>query len=93
MMYESKTSASAVAASAPVALGIGALNWDVGYQVVASGTITFNVEVSIDGVVYFPVATGLTASSAGALTFPCKFVRVNNTAGTGSTVLSILEVR
>lgn len=70
----------------------------VGVQVVVTGTVTFNLEYSIDDesgtqTNWFVLTnwSALTASTAGLLEIPCRGVRVNITAGTGSVVVTFCQ--
>lgn len=70
----------------------------VGIQVIVTGTVTFNLEYSIDDEVaaqtnWFVLTnwSALTASTAGIFEIPCRGVRVNVTAGTGSVAVTFCQ--
>lgn len=72
----------------------------VGLGCVVSGTITYTIEHTFDEIfdpnvtpVAFPNATlaSKTANADGNYAFPIRAIRINNTAGTGSTTLTILQ--
>lgn len=79
----------------PVNVGIGAK--------LVSGTATFNIEYSFDdpmadgytasGATWY-VATGfsgVSASTGGSLTIPCKAISINITASTGTVTATIIQ--
>lgn len=72
----------------------------VGFAVVVSGTITYTVEHTFDNVLDSSVTptwfshetlVGQTTSQDGNYAFPIRAIRVNNTAGTGTTTLTVLQ--
>ena len=74
--------------------------FNVGFGVVVSGTITYDVEHTFDDVyntevtpVAFKHSTLVTksANADGNYAFPIRAIRINNTAGTGTTTLTILQ--
>lgn len=73
--------------------------FNVGLGAVVTGTITFDIEHTFDDVFsgVTPTAfkhstmTAKTANFDGNYAFPIRAVRINNTAGTGSTTLTILQ--
>jgi len=73
---------------------------NIGLAVVVNGTITYDVEHTFDDVfdsTVTPVAfkhatlTSQTTNKDGNYAFPIRAVRLNNTAGTGDTTLTILQ--
>jgi len=73
---------------------------NIGLGVVASGTITYDVEHTFDDVfdpTVTPTAfkhatiTAQTANKDGSYNAPIRAVRLNNTAGTGTTTLTIIQ--
>lgn len=58
-----------------------------------TGTVTYNIEYSLDGVYFHPFKgqTGLTASDDNSLVFPVYSVRVRITAGTGTVKLTVRQ--
>jgi hypothetical protein len=93
MMYQTALTITGVAIGTPMNTRIEKSTWQVGYQAVVTGTITYNIETSIDGVIFTPVVTGVTTTAVGSISAPCKFIRLNTTAGTGTVVLNVLEVQ
>lgn len=93
MMHSYTTSATAVATSTPVNMGLGGPTLALGYQAVVSGTSTYNVEVTLNGTTWTAVASGLSANSVGSIAYPVVGIRLNLTAGTGTVTLTVLEVR
>jgi len=74
--------------------------FNVGLGAVVSGTVTFDIEHTFDDVfdpsvtpVAFKHSTMVTksANTDGNYAFPVRAIRVNNTAGTGDTTLTILQ--
>lgn len=74
--------------------------FNVGLGAVVNGTITYDIEHTFDDVFdssVTPVAfkhsslTAKTANADGNYAFPVRAVRINNTAGTGTTTLTILQ--
>jgi hypothetical protein len=74
--------------------------FNVGLGVVVNGTITYNIEHTFDDVFntavtptafIHSVLTAQTTNKDGNYAFPVRAIRVNNTAGTGSTTLTILQ--
>ena len=73
---------------------------NIGLAVVVNGTITYDVEHTFDDVFdskVTPVAfkhatlTSQTTNKDGNYAFPIRAVRLNNTAGTGNTTITILQ--
>lgn len=73
---------------------------EIGLGVVVSGTVTYDIEHTFDDVynsavtpVAFKHATlvSQTANKDGSYVAPIRAVRINNTAGTGSTTLTIIQ--
>jgi len=74
--------------------------FNVGLGAVVSGTVTFDIEHTFDDVfdpavtpVAFKHSTMVTksANADGNYAFPVRAIRINNTAGTGDTTLTILQ--
>ena len=74
--------------------------FNVGLGAVVNGTITYDIEHTFDDVfdaTVTPVAfkhsslTAKTTNADGNYAFPVRAIRINNTAGTGSTTLTILQ--
>ncbi len=88
---------SDVSVSAPIPLDHYAEPFNVGFGVVVTGTVTYTVQHTFDDVfaagfvaasaTWFNHATvaAVTVSADGNYAFPVRAVRVNQTAGTGST--------
>lgn len=73
---------------------------NIGLGVVVNGTITYDIEHTFDDVfdpavtpVAFKHATlvAQTANKDGSYVAPIRALRINNTAGTGSTTLTIIQ--
>jgi hypothetical protein len=74
--------------------------FNIGLGIVVNGTITYDIEHTFDDVFDASVTptafkhstlVAQTANKDGNYAFPVRAVRVNNTAGTGSTTLTILQ--
>lgn len=74
--------------------------FNVGFGVTVSGTVTYDIEHTFDDVFdtsITPVAfkhsslTAQTVNKDGNYAFPIRAVRINNTAGTGTTTLTLLQ--
>lgn len=74
--------------------------FSVGLGCVVNGTITYDIEHTFDDV-YDPTVTPVafkhatlvaqTTNKDGNYAFPVRAIRINNTAGTGDTTLTILQ--
>ena len=73
---------------------------NIGLGIVINGTVTYDVEHTFDNIfdsTVTPTAfkhatiTGQTANKDGAYNAPIRAVRLNNTAGTGTTTLTVLQ--
>lgn len=93
-------SATAVTTSpvVPVDRYISPVN--IGLGVTVSGTVTYTIQHTFDDVfdstvtpIWLNHATlvALTANADGNYAFPIRAIRINNTAGTGTTTLTILQ--
>lgn len=95
-------SRTGVGATSPIYFGSYGPGGTIGWQVVVTGTVTYDVQESNDAVTtaqdgnggtptnWFTDAAG-SAKSANAnsnVTGPCRWMRVNVTAGTGSVTLT-----
>lgn len=76
--------------------------FNLSLHAILSGTVTSTIEYTPDNVwdtsitpVAFPVTgmSGITANTAGNIGFPVRAVRINNSAGTGTTRLVIAQSR
>lgn len=74
--------------------------FNVGIGCVVTGTITYDIEHTFDDVfdsTITPTAfknstiTGKSANFDGNYAFPIRAMRINNTAGTGTTTVTILQ--
>jgi len=74
--------------------------FNVSLGAVVSDTITYNIEHTFDDVFdttvtptafIHSVLTAQTTNKDGNYAFPVRAIRINNTAGTGSTTLTILQ--
>lgn len=74
--------------------------FNIGFGVVVSGTITYDIEHTFDDIfdtAVTPTAfkhsslTAQTTNKDGNYIVPIRAIRVNNTAGTGSTTVTLLQ--
>ena len=74
--------------------------FNVGMGIVVNGTITYDIEHTFDDILdpgTTPTAfkhsslTAQTTNKDGNYAFPIRAIRINNTAGTGTTTLTILQ--
>lgn len=94
---------SGTSVSAPVPLDHYANPFNVGFGVVVTGTVTFTIQHTFDDVfaasfvaasaTWFNHATvvAATASTDGNYAFPVRAIRVNQTAGSGSTSTTFIQ--
>lgn len=66
----------------------------VGFGVVVSGTITYSVQHTFDGVNFFDHESVVdqTANADGNYAFPAAGYRLVTTAGTGTATLSLIQM-
>ena len=66
---------------------------NIGFGAIATGTVTYTVQHSFDGTNWFnnSAASNLIASQDGYYIYPIKFLRINQTAGTGSVVCTVIQ--
>lgn len=66
----------------------------ISYAVAVSGTVTYTVQHSLDGITYFDNSDNLAQTTAqdGNYVFPVRDVRVNVTAGTGTATLHVRQL-
>lgn len=74
--------------------------FNIGLGIVVNGTITYDIEHTFDDVFDASVTptafkhstlVAQTTNKDGNYAFPVRAIRINNTAGTGSTALTILQ--
>lgn len=74
--------------------------FNVGFGIVVNGTITYDIEHTFDDVfdtTVTPTAfkhatlTAQTTNKDGSYIVPIRAIRINNTAGTGSTTVTLLQ--
>lgn len=74
--------------------------FNIGFGVVVSGTITYDIEHTFDDIFDTEVTptafkhsslTAQTANKDGNYIVPIRAIRINNTAGTGSTTVTLLQ--
>jgi len=87
----------------PVAVDDMQTPFNVGLSCVVSATATFSVEYSLQdpmaagytaGGATWHAATGfsaITATTGGALTIPCKAIRINASANTGTVTMTVVQ--
>lgn len=89
-----RTSASQTGVGTSAALTVThRLNPKVSYVVIVTGTVTYSVQHSLDGINYLDNsdAADQSVSVDGNYIFPVESVRVNVTAGTGTALLTLLQ--
>jgi len=66
----------------------------ISYGVAVTGTVTYTVQHSLDGLTYFDNSDNAaqTTSQDGNYVFPVRDVRVNVTAGSGTAVLHVRQL-
>ena len=66
----------------------------VSYGISVTGTVTYTVQHSLDGIVFFDNADNLNknVSADGNYVFPVRSVRVNVTAGDGTAELHVRQL-
>ena len=66
----------------------------ISYGVSVSGTVTYTVQHSLDGLTYFDNSdnTAQTTAQDGNYIFPVRDVRVNVTAGSGTATLHVRQL-
>ena len=66
----------------------------ISYAVAVTGTVTYTVQHSLDGLTYFDNndAIAQPVSRDGNYVFPVRDVRVNVTAGTGTATLHVRQL-
>jgi len=93
-------SQTGVGTSAWIPLDYKQSPFNIGLAVVVNGTITYDIEHTFDDVfdsTVTPTAfkhstlVSQTANKDGNYAFPIRAIRLNNTAGTGDTTLTILQ--
>ena len=91
---------SGIGTSAWIPLDYKQNPFNIGLGVVVNGTITYSVEHTFDDIFATSVTptafthstlTTQTTSKDGNYAFPIRAVRINNTAGTGNTTLTLLQ--
>jgi hypothetical protein len=98
-MNRKSTSVSSVAGSALIPLNPWAENLCIGLYATRGDSSTFSIQVTSDDLRdgtpsnWWDLTnwTGLTANKAGLLDFPATAVRINQTVGTGTTTLVVIE--
>lgn len=66
----------------------------ISYAVAVSGTVTYTVQHSLDGITYFDNTDNAAQTTAqdGNYVFPVRDVRVNVTAGSGTATLHVRQL-
>lgn len=74
---------------------VAASVFNVGFGAVVSGTVTYTIEHTFNGVDFFDheFLVGQTTSQDGNYAFPVAGIRINVTAGTGSVVLTTIQAK
>ena len=94
-------SVTGVGNSPTIPMDFRAQVFNVGIQVIVSGTITYNVQVTFDDIYNLAVVpnwttlaapfTAATANAVGALTNPVRAMRLNTSAGTGTATMTLIQ--
>ena len=86
-------SVTGVGSSAPVDV-IDTSDIRISYAVAVSGTVTYTVQHSLDGIVYFDNTDNAnqTTDQDGNYVFPVRSIRVNITAGAGTATLHVRQL-
>lgn len=101
-MRPSTASTSGVSVSAPVPVDIYCPSSDKGVFVDVTGTVTYTVQITGDDIFDSTVTplwlsvdnanlVAATTDQQGTVDTPCRAVRVNQTAGAGSTRLVVVQ--
>lgn len=66
---------------------------NIGFGAVVTGTATYTVQHSFNGSTWFnnSAASNLSANQDGYYIFPVKYIRISQTAGTGSVVCTVIQ--
>lgn len=87
-------------ASSPLVLDHYRSPFNVGFAVVVTGTVTYTVQHTFDDILDSGVTptwfsheelSGQVATADGNYAFPVRAIRVNNTAGAGTTTLTAIQ--
>jgi hypothetical protein len=67
--------------------------FNIGFGVVVTGTVTYTVQHSFDGVNWFnhPNVVGQTANADGNYAFPIHYIRLDVSAGTGTAAMTLIQ--
>lgn len=67
--------------------------FNIGFGVVVSGTVTYTVQHTFNGIDYFDheFVAAATTNQDGNYAFPVAGVRINVTAGTGTVTLTAIQ--
>ena len=95
-------SVTGVANSAWIPVDNYSIPTNISLHAVVNGTVTTTIQYTVDDIqdsTVTPTAFSVTgmsaisANTAGNIAFPVRAIRISNTAGTGSTTLTILQSR
>lgn len=69
--------------------------FNVGFGAVVSGTVTYTIQHTFDGVNFFDheFAVDQTTNQDGNYAFPVASIRIDVTAGTGTVTLTAIQAR
>lgn len=67
--------------------------FNIGFGVVTTGTVTYTVQHSFDGVTWFnhPDVQNQTFNADGNYAFPIQFLRLNVSAGSGTATMTLIQ--
>lgn len=101
-MRPTSVSRTGTGASAWIPVDYAQSAFSLSVAVVVSGTVTYDVEHTFDDIFDSSVTptafkqaalTAQTANKDGSYTSPIRAVRVNNTSGSGTTTLTVIQGR
>ena len=66
---------------------------NIGFGVVVTGSVTYSLQHSFDGSTWFnnSVANNIAVNQEGYYIFPVKYIRINQTFGTGSVICTLIQ--
>jgi hypothetical protein len=91
-MHKQITSTTGVSVSPAINL-LPSTAFAVGFGAIVTGTATYTIQHTFDGVNYFDheFVVGATTSQDGNYAYPVASIRVNVTSGTGTVILTTIS--